>query len=393
MQVNRKLAWLFALTFAAWTLPSQWAQATSGTISGTVADPTGASIPAANVTVRNLDTNVSRSVATESEGRFRFPALPVGRYEVTVEAKGFAKHVRGPIQLVLNQEAVLNIAMQTAAVQETVVVTADASIIDTTTAEVGVRFDERRLRDLPISGQFSIGGGFRDVFAAVLSAPGVSQINSGNSTFATGTNFSANGNRVRGNNFMVDGQDMNEPGVSGRAQWINNTDTIQEIRLITNQPLAEYGRASGSVVNAITKGGTNQFHGSAFEYYNGNRLNSRSNTEKAAGFIEAPYLIKRQFGGTGGGRIIKDKTFFFGSLQRWTIRNLGAGRTVTGVPTAEGQQRLQQLAGSRPQVAALLKFVPAGVAPFGPTIPVTVGGQTQQTPTTSVTSSPTALQT
>lgn len=391
-QLSRLYRGAIALLAALCLAPAVWGQATTGTISGTVTDATGASVPGANVTVRNLDTNISRSAVTESEGRFRFPALGVGRYEVTIEAKGFAKHVRGPIQLVLNQEAVVNTEMQTASLQETVTVSSDAAIIDTTTAEVGVRFDEKRLQDLPLSGQFGTGGGFRDVFAAVLSAPGVSQINSGNSNFSTGTNFSANGVRLRGNNFMVDGQDMNEPGVSGRAQWINNTDTIQEIRLITNQPMAEYGRSAGSVVNAITRGGTNQLHGSAFEYYNGNKLNSRSNVEKAAGFTAAPYLIEHQYGGTGGGRIIKDKTFFFGSVQRWTQRFLGAGSTVTGVPTAEGKTTLQNIAGSRPQVAALLKFVPPGAAPFAAAIPVNVGGQTYQIPTGSVTSSASGFQ-
>jgi hypothetical protein len=391
-QMKLRFSAIAALAAALCAAPAIYGQATTGTISGTVTDASGASVPAAAVTVRNLDTNVSRNAATESDGRFRFPALTVGRYEVTVEAKGFAKHVRGPIGLVLNQEAVIGVELQTATLTETVTVSSDAAIIDTTTAEVGVRFDEKRLKDLPISGQFATGGGFRDVFAAVLSAPGVSQINSGNSNFSTGTNFSANGVRLRGNNFMVDGQDMNEPGVSGRAQWINNTDTIQEIRLITNQPMAEYGRAAGSVVNAITRGGTNSFHGSAFEYYNGNKLNSRSNTEKAAGFQKAPYLNEHQYGGTAGGRIIKDKTFFFGSLQRWTQRLLGAGSTVAGVPTAEGKTTLQNIAGSQPQVAALLKFVPAGTAPFQTAIPVVVGGQTYQIPTGSVTSSASAFQ-
>ncbi len=381
-----------ALALVVCAITVLWGQATTGTIAGTVTDATGSTIPGATVTVHNLETNVSRTALTESEGRFRFPGLPVGRYEVTIEAKGFAKHVRGPIQLVLNQEAVVNTQMETATVQETVTVSSDAAIIDTTTAEIGVRFDERRLKDLPISGQFGTGGGFRDVFAAVLSAPGVSQINSGNSAFATGTSFSANGVRTRGNNFMVDGQDMNEPGVSGRSQWINNTDTVQEIRLITNQPMAEYGRAAGSVVNAITRSGTNQLHGSAFEYYNGNHLNSRSNVEKAAGFTEAPFLIEHQFGGTAGGRIIKDKTFFFGSIQRWTIRNLGAGKTVTGVPTAAGKSTLQNLAGTRPQVAALLNFVPAGTAPFSDPVTVTANGQTAQIPTGSVTSSASSFQ-
>ncbi|MBI4877356.1 MAG: TonB-dependent receptor [Acidobacteria bacterium] len=379
---------LAALVLAAGFLPAGlWAQPTSGAISGIVSDQSGATVAGASIGVRNLDTNLARSASTEADGRYRFPALLVGRYELTVEVKGFAKYVRGPINLVLNQEAVVNVEMQPASVTETIVVTDDAPMLNTTTAEVGVRFDERRLSDLPISGQFGGGGGFRDVFASVLSAPGVSQLNSGNSAFATGTSFSANGMRTRANNFMVDGQDTNEPGISGRSVPMNNPDIVKEVQLITNQFLAEYGRSAGSVVNAITKSGTNSLHGTAFEFYNGNRLNSLSNLNKASGFTKAPFFIEHQFGGTIGGPIRKDKTFFFGSFQRWTQRQLGSGVTIRGVPTDQGKQVLQQLAGSRPQVAALLKFMPAAQAPIGTNARLTVGGQAVQIPLGSLTSS------
>lgn len=167
---------LLLVALAACVLPTAaLGQATSGTISGTIADQSGGSVAGAVVGVRNLDTNVARTATTETDGRFNFPGLLVGRYEMTAEAKGFAKHVRGPINLVLNQDAVLNAELKPATVQETIVVTDDAPMLNVSTAEVGVRFDERRLSELPISGQFGNGGGFRDVFAAVLSAPGVSQ--------------------------------------------------------------------------------------------------------------------------------------------------------------------------------------------------------------------------
>jgi hypothetical protein len=367
--------------------PAAAAQATSGTISGTVTDQSGASVAGAAVTVRNLETNITRSAVTAEDGRFSFRALPVGRYELTAETKGFSKYIRGPITLVLNQEAVVNPELKPATLQESVVVTADAPIINTTTAEVGVQFDEKRISELPISGQFGTGGGFRDVFAAVLSAPGVSQLNSGNSGFASGTSFSANGMRTRGNNFMIDGQDSNDPSVSGRQQRMNNPDIVREVRLLTNQFTAEYGRSAGSVVNLVTKSGSNAYHGSAFEFYNGNHLNSMSNLDKQAGSTGAPFLIEHQFGGTMGGPIRKDKTFFFGSFQRWTIRQLGSGYTATGVPTEAGKQLIQQLAGSRPQVAALLKFLPAAQVATGTSVPLTVGGQTVQIPQGSITNS------
>ena len=119
-----------------------------------------------------------------------------------------------------------------------------------------------------------------------LSAPGVSQLGSGQTGFASGTNFSSNGMRVRSNNFMIDGQDSNDPSVTGRQQPINNTDIIQEVRLITNQFAAEFGRAAGSVVNAVTKNGTNRFRGSGFIFANRDNWNSRSNLDKAAQLAE-----------------------------------------------------------------------------------------------------------
>jgi hypothetical protein len=138
LQSKSNFVWWVFLILAGCLIPiATNGQATSGTISGTVTDQTGAIVPGVPVMVRNLDTNVSRTTASQEDGRFNFPALPVGRYELTVEAPGFAKYVRGPITLVLNQEAVVNPEVRPAGVQETVVVTDDAPILNTTTSEVG----------------------------------------------------------------------------------------------------------------------------------------------------------------------------------------------------------------------------------------------------------------
>ena len=158
----------------------------------------------------------------------------------------------------------------------------------------------------------------RDVFSLALQAAGVSQTNSGQADFASGPDFAANGMRTRSNNFMIDGQDSNDPSVTGRQQPINNTDTVSEIRLITNQFSAEYGRAAGSVMNVVTKSGTNAFHGSGFWFANRNDFNALSNLDKAAGRTEAPFRKDDQYGGTLGGPIVKDNTFFFVGYQRWT---------------------------------------------------------------------------
>jgi len=345
------------------------AQSTTGTIQGTVRDNQDAVVPGATVTVRNVDTNATRTLTSDANGFYRFLNMSGGAYEVTVELAGFSKLVRSGITLSLNQDAVVDVNIQPAGVTESVTVSADSPLLNTTTSEVGVRFDTARIAELPVSG-----ASFRDVFAVALSAPGVSQLGSGQTGFASGTNFSSNGMRVRSNNFMIDGQDSNDPSVTGRQQPINNTDIIQEVRLITNQFAAEFGRAAGSVVNAATKSGTNRFRGSGFIFHNDESLNARSNLDKNAGRSKAPFRKEQQYGGTLGGPIVQNRTFFFGSYQRWTDRQLGSGFTLSGAPSEAGRAVLQSVATGRPQIAALLKYVPAGT-PNGKSASFTLGGQ------------------
>ncbi|HEU4766797.1 MAG TPA: hypothetical protein VFS77_05460, partial [Pyrinomonadaceae bacterium] len=288
--------------------------------------------------------------------------------------------------------------------QEVVNVTENAAIINTSNAEVSTQFDSRRLSELPL-------GPTRNVLAVALSAPGVSQLGAGQTGFANGISYSSNGGRVRSNNFMVDGQDNNEPGVAGAAQPLNNPDLIQEVRLITNQFLAEYGRNSSSVFNAITKAGTNNYHGSLFWFHNSNALNACSNTDKRAGFCnpnaalesrrQAPFRIENQIGGTiggplhlprfgeGGPAIINgaNRTFFFGSYQRWSDRQLGSGTTLNGAITEAGRQTLATAAGHLPQVQALLRHLPAAQTPINQTASFNLGGQNFTVPLGSLTGS------
>jgi hypothetical protein len=358
------------------------AQSITGTIQGTVVDNQNLAVPAATVTVRNIDTNVTRVVVSDAEGVYRFLNMPVGNYELTVELSGFSRFVRSGLTLALNQTAVVNVEIRPASVSEVVEVRADAPIINTLNAEVGVRFDQTRVAELPVIGS-------RNIFALARSAPGVSEIASGQNTFASGNqeaNFASNGARLRSNNIMIDGQDVNDPSVTGRQQPVNNTDIVQEIRLITNQFAAEFGRAAGSVMNVVTKSGTNSFDGSLFWFHNDNSLNTRSNLDKAAGRTDSPYRVENQEGGVIGGPIVRGRTFFFGSYQRWTDRRLGAGFTLTGAPTDAGRQVLQTAAGNRPQVQALLKHLPAGT-PNGRSANFTVGGQTYTVPLGSLTGS------
>jgi hypothetical protein len=192
--------------------------------------------------------------------------------------------------------------------------------------------------------------------------------------------------RTRSNAFIIDGQDSYGPSTGGLTQSLNNPDIVAEVRIITNQFAAEYGRAAGSVVNVITKSGTNALHGSAFWFHNNNHLNTLSNTDKSAGFTSAPFRVENQFGGSLGGALIKDKTFVFGSLLRWTDRRLGSGTTINGAPTAEGRTLLNDIAGTRPTVQAFLQNIPVGAA-NGLSKTVLVNGRSAVIPLGNVTGS------
>ena len=290
----------------------------------------------------------------------------------------------------MNQHAVVSPALTPGAVNAVVNVNSDASLLNRATPEIATRFDERRLSELPSAAN-------RSVFNVLLSVPGVSQLGSGQFAYAVGISYSANGGRLRSNSFLLDGQDVNDPVLTGIQMPLNNPDAIQEVRIVTNQFLPEYGHNASSVVNFVGKSGTNDFHGSVFWFHNDQYLNACSNLDKAAGFCQsnasdrkkrnAPFRLENQIGFTVGGPVIfprfgeggphlytaKNKTFFFVDFQRWTDRQLNSGVTLNGAPTAAGRAALQTRAGNRPQVQALLQFVPAGT-PNGQSRTVTIDG-------------------
>jgi len=377
---------LFTLLVLA--LTGAFAQTTTGDILGIVVDASGGVIAGAKVTVRNLETNERKETTSSAEGSFRVPLLPAGTYEIEVEKSGFARFKQGPISLRLNQSADLRVSLSVAGTTETVSIAADAPLINTTNAEVSTSFDAKRVAELPLSSN-------RNLLNLAASVPGVAQISAGNSNFGNNGNqgtetgslmFSANGMRLRSNSFLIDGQDSYWPSTGGLLQPMNNPDIVGEVRIITNQFLPEFGRAAGSVMSVITKSGTNAFHGTAFWFHNSNRLNALSNTDKrlTPRPTRALYRVENQFGGTIGGPIVRDRTFFFGSALRWTDRRVGSGSTINGAPTEEGRRLLQEVAGDRPTVRALLENLPAG-APNGQSRSITANGRTVSIPLGSLT--------
>ncbi len=366
-----------------------FSQATTGEIFGVVRDANGTAVAQAKATVRSLETGRARCVLTDAAGRFRVRQLPIGRYQLTVEQPGYARFVQGPVIVRLNRRAEIQVRLQAAGTSETIAVGSDAPLIDSGNGQVGVNFEDRRISELPLAPN-------RNILGLALSAPGVGQLSRGQTEFASGgVSFSVNGMRTRSNNFIVDGQDSNDPVTTGLAQAIHNPDLVAEVRLTTHQFAPEQGRSAGSVVSIVTKQGSNRWHGSAFWFHNDNHLNSRSNLDKAPVgspprplFESAPLRRENQFGATLGGPARRNRTFFFGSLQRWTDRQLNSGTTIRGVPTEEGRRFLEQVAGDRPVVRALLDNLPPAQTPL-PNLAarLTIGGQALRIPLGTLTGS------
>src|ERR1700737_2066656 len=257
------------LLLAASALPQGIA---TGSISGTVADPSGAVVPGAKVTAANLATNTVSTGVTNNDGLFALRSLPPGSYKITIDAPNFRTAILDKIDVFSSRDTDLGTAkLELGKLGETVQVEGAAPIIEASTSQVTTSFDSKAVADLPISGGFD---------ALTLFIPGVAD--SGDNSFSNtnGASFSSNGLRGRSNNFQIDGQSNNDNSVAGPSIFLGNQDALDEVTVITNNFSIEYGRASGSVVNYVTKSGTNEFHGSAFEYYTGSFMDSHANEEK-----------------------------------------------------------------------------------------------------------------
>jgi hypothetical protein len=235
------------------------AQVPTGTILGTVKDPSGGAIAGASVRVTNSATDLSRSFTTDAGGSYRFPALPVGTYDLEVVRSGFKSAVQKGLVLTVGQEAVLDITLQVGSNEQTVTVTAEAPLIDTTTSSLGGLVTEQKIEDLPLNG--------RNYTDLILLQPGVTQ-QTDEQAGTPGSVFSSNGESTRSNNYLLDGTitqnafGFSPTSVSGSSLGL---DGIQEYRVVTNMFSAEYGLVMGSQTNIVSKGGTNQFHGDIFE--------------------------------------------------------------------------------------------------------------------------------
>jgi outer membrane receptor protein involved in Fe transport len=301
------------------------AQATTGTLRGTVTDPNGGVIAGATVTAKNEATGTTTpAVTTTGEGTFEFANLQPGTYTVTVEASGFKRSVSTGVVVKIGIVNPFTVVLAAGNVSETVTVVANTEeVVQREQSQISTTVDTRKVEDLPSNAAAS------GLDTLALLAPGVFPTNSGGVN-TNGTGLNVNGNRARSNNFQIDGSDNNDLSVAGPALFVDNQDSVQELQVITNNFSAQYGRNQGAIINYVSKSGTNDFHGSAFEFHRDNTfLDSLDNIEKASGQQAPNENLFNVFGGTVGGPLPiphfgeggkgwlsgKDRAFFFVSYQ------------------------------------------------------------------------------
>ena len=327
---------LFAMLFV-FSKPAM-AQATSGTLKGSVVDPQGAAIAGATVTVKNSATGIVQTTTATSDGLFTVTNLPPGKYTVTASTTaGFsAKQLTG-VDIRIGTETDLKVELEIGTPTETVTVTGNTEDIVQTTSQISASFESRKVEDLPSN---AAGGGL-DTLALLAPGvvPGFGNVNS------NGTTLSVNGNRARANNFTMDGTDNNDLTIGGPNFFISNQDSIQEFQVITNNYSAQFGRNQGAVINYVTKSGTNEFHGSGFEFHrNSSALDAMTNQQRSdPNRSRRDKFISNVFGGTFGGPIVKNKIFFFvdGQLirqrQQFTFNAGNAAITPAGLSALGAQ--------------------------------------------------------
>src|SRR5271156_1928723 len=313
-------------------------QGTSASISGQVTDVTGAALNGATVTVKNVDTNLTQTATTNSVGIYTIAPLPPGTYTLTVESKGFARYVQQGVMLGVDISATQNVSLKTGSIQETITVTEEAELIDTTTAELGTTVNQAAITQLPLNG--------RDPSSLVLLAPGVTSVTAPGGqgggmggqpgvqsgfSFPTETGASASGGRQGSTYYLLDGVPHMDNYTLLDAPF-PNADAIQEFRVISNNFNALYGFAPGAVVSIETKSGSNSWHGGAFEFLRNKDLNA-SNSYFDPSTSSPDPLRRNQFGGYVGGPIIKNKLFGFFNYQG-TRNNSAALANRTQTPTA-----------------------------------------------------------
>jgi hypothetical protein len=293
-------------------LPQQrvFSQSELATLTGVVTDSSGAVLTNVDVTVTNNGTNLSKGSTTNESGRYFLPGLKPGLYSVSASLAGFKKYVNAAVTLQVNQTARLDITLDVGEISQEVTVSAEAPLLETETSSRGAVIDGRKIVELPLNG--------RDYNQLALLSPGVLNTTPRMQSIGFKGAFNVNGNRAFSNAFQLDGVD--NVSYSNSFRGINmqvvqpSVEALQEFKIQTNAYSAEFGRSSGALVNAVIKSGTNVIHGSAYEFHRNDNLDAANFFSNKSGAAK-PFRLRNQFGGTIGGPIVSNKTFFFGDYE------------------------------------------------------------------------------
>jgi hypothetical protein len=350
-----RLTWslLFCLAAAIVVAPLQGQQVT-GAIQGQVLDPSGAPVVGATVTAKDVDRGTSLTTQTNSEGLYNLPRVPVGRYEVRAESKGFTTAVQQQFTLELNQTAKVDFNMKIGQITETVEVTSAAPMLQTENTFVGTIINSTTNEALPLA--------TRNYVQLTLLAPGSvhpdpSTMTNGQATAGGGRPY-VNGNREQANNFLLDGLDNNQVS-DNLVGYTPSVDAIEEFNMITNNAPAEFGNYMGGIISTSIKSGTNQFHGDAFEFFRNDVLNANSWSNNLSGSPRGK-VRWNMFGATLGGPIKKDKLFFFVDYQAQRLNYPNSTGAISIMTAAERQGDFSALLGRGIQLYNPFSITPAG---------------------------------
>lgn len=370
---------ILTLTIFAFVFPSAaiCQGITTGTLAGSVTDPSGAVVPGAEVQITNLATGAKLDQKSAGDGSFRFSAVPIGTYSASVTASGFAGETISNVQVVTGATTNLNeikLHVASAQSQEVQVNGSAASLLETSDSQVTTTFSTETMQNLPLNNGF-------DTVVEVI--PGVVATGDDGFSNTNGDNYSVNGQSGRYNNMEIDGQSNNDNSIGGPQVFFGNQDAIAQLQVITNDYGAQYGRNAGAVENYITKSGTNSFHGSAFDMYQSQFLSALTNSEKnplfgycAPGVSSStgcvaptlPRYVENRAGATIGGPVLRDKLFFFFSTY-WDRVRQGAAPSQSLpnlTPDPTGLSQLKAAFTGDPGLATITNFGPYSIKQGNP---------------------------
>jgi hypothetical protein len=310
-----------------------FAQGRMGSLSGTVRDESGAVIPGLTIIIRNVDIGLVRTLITDEEGRYRAPMLELGIYEVTAEMTGFKRFTRQGIRLTLDRETIVDVTLLIGAIAESVTIVEEVPLVDTVSSSLSSLVEEQKIQDLPLNGRDYV------LLATLQSGIHTARAQSTGTNTGQGTQISISGSRPVQNNFRLDGTSVTDytGSTPGSINGINlGVDAIREFSVLSSTYSAQYGRSAGGVINAVTRSGTNEFHGTLFYFHRNDNLDARNFFDGE----EIPEFRRHQFGASAGGPIHGNRTFFFANYE--ALCQLRGNTSISTTLSDEARQgRLQ----------------------------------------------------